>query len=522
MGAVGAPPVRAWRSRVERYLFAPAPWHRRVSPTVVTAAAVGLLVLVEAALAAARLPPTNRARVTEARLTDAAYAALHPVGAPPTAIGLDGLAARLQLTAYARVTGAFERGSTVVTGARELGLVAGVVLLAAVAALARSLGVRPSAAAATLGAAAMLGAVALAQPALAALVVLGPGLLGAAWLTLAAALLARSRTGVRALGAPAVAAGVVSAPVLAVAVLVGGAALLVGQRLRRGPVLLGTAMPATILPLALVPAPGGAAALPALVVVAVLIGLVLVDAVLDRLVPPDRPIPVLRWTGVAVVAVGVLVGGLLRVPVVASVLVEPAPSGARGLAAWVLATTEPPTTLDVPPGVWADLLRAGVPPGRLDEGGALTVAAGPAPPGPMLARFGAGGQALTVQPTDRSLLGTGPTPAERTAATRLAGDRNLTAPAPVRALLGSGTVDARVCTLLLALAGRGPVVVLDLPVVAGEDPAVPLHRAVLAAVDVTTRAWLAAQPRTSAPIVTAPVPDGGPTTLTWPLPAPTG
>lgn len=518
-----------------------APWLAAVrrwlpSPTVVTAAAVGLLVLVEAVLAAARLPPTAMARITEARLADAAYAALHPVGDPPVEIALDGLATRVQLSTYAQLTGAFERGPTVVAGARELGLVACAVLLVAVAALTRSLGLRPSAAAATLG------VFALAEPVLAPLVVLGPGLLGAAWLTLGAALLARSWPPVRALGVPAVAVGVASAPVLAVPVLVGGAALLVAMRLRRGPVVLGIAVPAAVFPLALLPPPLGPAAVPAFIVVALLVGLVLVDALLDVLVPLNRPGRPLRWAGVAVVVVGVLVGLLIYGPAARSTLSGSGTPGAPGLAAWTLGTTDRATSLDAPPGVWADLVRAGLPPARLESGGALVVTADPAEPAPVLARFGDGAQALAVRPAGppgvADVAGR-PTADPRAAGERLAAAENLTAPTEVRALLRSGTADPRVYTVLLALTERGAVALVDLPVVPGEDPAVPRHRVLLADVDSTTRAWLAAQPAPYAPIVVepgdgeagapldAPAPAAvgsgpTPTTLTWPLPAPTG
>ena len=184
----------------------------------------------------------------------------------------------MQLSAYAAVTGAFERYPSVLGGARELGLLACVVLLAALVALARSLGVRP------LAAAAGLGSLALCPPAIAALTTFGPGLLGAAWLTAGAALLARGRTWLWILGAPAVLLGIASAPVLAVLVLVISAAVVVTVRVRRrGPSLLGVAVLAAALPLALLPPPGGAAAVPALVALVVLVGLVLLDEAVTRL-----------------------------------------------------------------------------------------------------------------------------------------------------------------------------------------------------------------------------------------------
>jgi hypothetical protein len=212
-------------------------------------AVAGLIVLVRAVAESARLPAT---------------------------VGLDGLA-RLQVSAYALVTRAVDRHATVAGAEQELALVTCGFLLVAVVALTRSLGVRPVASGL------VLGVLALISPAVRALCTLGPGLLGAMWLTVGAALLTRRRTVLRALGAPAVAAGVVTAPVLAVPVLVGGAAVLVAMRVRRGALVLGVVFPLTVLPLVLLPPPGGAAAVPTLVVTAVLVGLVLVDGALDRL-----------------------------------------------------------------------------------------------------------------------------------------------------------------------------------------------------------------------------------------------
>jgi hypothetical protein len=60
----------------------------------------------------------------------------------------------------------------------------------------------------------VLAGLALCTPALAALVTVGPGLLGAAWLTVGAALLTRRHPVVRALSAPAVVAVVLIALVL--------------------------------------------------------------------------------------------------------------------------------------------------------------------------------------------------------------------------------------------------------------------------------------------------------------------
>jgi hypothetical protein len=234
----------------------------------VVPALFAILVAVRAVLLAGRLSAT----AVEARFVDAA--------AYPSAtdgIGLDGLAARLQLSGYALATGAFTRHPNAVEGARELALVACAAVLVAVVLLIRSLGVRP------LPAALVLAGLAACTPAVAALVTFGPGLLGAAWLTVGAALLTRRRPLVRALSAPALVAGVLTAPVLAVPVLVGGAAVLVALRARRGTAMLGL-VPLSVVPLTMLPPPAGAAAVPALVVAVVLTALVLVDETVGRVV----------------------------------------------------------------------------------------------------------------------------------------------------------------------------------------------------------------------------------------------
>jgi hypothetical protein len=232
----------------------------------VVPALFALLVAVRAMLLAGRLPAT----AAEALFVDAAAYPSATAG-----VGLDGLVARMQLSGYATATGAFARHPEVVEGARELALVACVVVLGAVVALTRSLGVRP------LPAAVVLAALAACTPAVAALVTVGPGLLGAAWLTVGAALLTRHHPVVRGVGAPAVVAGVVTAPVLAVPVLVGGAAVLVALRARRGTWMLAL-VPLSVVPLTALPPPGGPAAVPALVVAVVLIALVLADETAGR------------------------------------------------------------------------------------------------------------------------------------------------------------------------------------------------------------------------------------------------
>jgi non-ribosomal peptide synthetase-like protein len=478
---------------------------RRPRSVLAVPAAGALLVAIQAALTAVTLP-TGAA---EARLVDAAFAALNPTGAPPDGIGLDGVVARMQLSAYAAVTGSFERYPTVLGGARELGLVACVVLLAALVALARSLGVRP------LAAAAGLGALALCPPAMAAMTTFGPGLLGAAWLTAGAALLARGRTWLWLLGAPAVLLGIASAPVLAVLVLVISAAVVVTVRVRRrGPSLLGVAVLAAALPLALLPPPGGEAAVPALVALVVLVGLVLLDEAITRLLSGSV---MLRRGGLAALA-AVPVAALVVVLLPASRTVSDAVGavdGAPALATWLAEATDPATGVAAAPGVWSDLLRAGVPVNRLQPQGALAVTAVGAGSGPVVAQFGAGRGAVQVsraqpegEPPAAGIAGR--------AATALADNPDLAAPDDVRAVLRSGAVDPRAVTVLVGLAARGPVELLDVPVVPGEDAAAPRHRVVVADADADAKAWLAAQALPYAPLVST---EESEVTLTWPLPA---
>jgi hypothetical protein len=87
----------------------------------------------------------------------------------------------------------------------------------------------------------------------------------------------------------------------------------------------------------------------------------------------------------------------------------------------------------------------------------------------------------------------------------------------VRVLLRAGGVDSRALVVLAGLAGRGPVTVADLPVVPGEDAALPRHRVVLTGADESALTWLRAQRAPFAPIATDV--GTGAATLTWSLPA---
>jgi hypothetical protein len=134
----------------------------RVGPVVCLL--LGLLAVLRVIGAAVRLPPSP----VESRLVDGAYAGL-PVDGPGE------VAARVQLAAHAALTGAFDRYPDVFGGARESAVAAFVVLLGAVAVVVRPVA-RPW------SFAALLALFVVAEPAVAAVATLGPGLLGAMWL----------------------------------------------------------------------------------------------------------------------------------------------------------------------------------------------------------------------------------------------------------------------------------------------------------------------------------------------------
>jgi hypothetical protein len=506
IGAAWLPGLVAWprhvRSRVLRQGFP----RLRSLPGLLLAGTASVLVALQVGRAAFGLLAT----ASEVRLVDAAFAALRSPVPAPASVRLDELVARVQLSTYALLTGAFDRYASVVTGAREAALVAGAVLLVSVLALARSLGVRGVAVAA------VLVGLAVCAPAVTVLATFGPGLLGAAWLAAGAALFTRRRPWLRVLGVPSVVVGVVSAPVLAVPVLVIGAVVLVAVRLRRGALLLGVAVVATSVPLALLPPPGGAAALPVLVVACVLVGFVLVDEAVAWLAV--RPRAVRGGALVAGAAAGAVALAVVPVPGAVSPTAPPL-AAAPELAAWLGSATEPTTGVVVPSGVWADLVRAGVPAERLAPDGALAVTVGVPGSGRALARFGEGPAALYVNAARPEPDGA---PAELaawvSAGVLLAHDSNLDAPEAVREALRAGAVDPRAVAVLVGLADRGRITVMDVPVVPGEDPALPRHRVVLADLGAEARAWVTAQQKPYAPIMVESV-DAVTTTLTWPLPA---
>ncbi|HEV7898417.1 MAG TPA: hypothetical protein VGP31_11295, partial [Planosporangium sp.] len=145
---------------------------------------------------------------------------------------------REQVVAYARLTGAFDRQADVLTGARELAVLACVALLVCFLAAARILRWGLWAVGLPLAAVAVMG------PAVTALVTVSPGVVGAAWAAVGGTLILaarrhhgrhrrRPRHGLHRLvvvvGALAVAMGLATAPVLTVPLAIGTALLVVSR-----------------------------------------------------------------------------------------------------------------------------------------------------------------------------------------------------------------------------------------------------------------------------------------------------
>ena len=169
------------------------------------------------------------------------------------------------------------------------------------------------------------------------------------------------------------------------------ASALVGRRTGAAAVAGGS-----VVALAALPAPGADAVLPLVVASSAVLG-ALVVGVLTREPVGSRPHPLLRAL-LAVPVLVVVVVGALFLPARAPVPVH------AELADWLTDTGSPVSTLTVPPVLWADLVRVGVPAERLrpvqsgvpDPGG-WTVAPGVPEPGPRVrAVFGSGESALTV------------------------------------------------------------------------------------------------------------------------------
>src|SRR3954447_6652264 len=155
----------------------------------------------------------------EVRLAESALAAARGVPGPGTGAGE--VLARLQLTLYAELTGAYGRHASVLAAGREIVVVAAAVLVSCLVALVVTRRLPPAAAALPLVAVLAMG------PAVTTLATLAPGTLGTAWVAVGAVVLtlARGRIGMLA-GLGAVTAGVATAPLVALPLAVGIGVLL--------------------------------------------------------------------------------------------------------------------------------------------------------------------------------------------------------------------------------------------------------------------------------------------------------
>jgi hypothetical protein len=173
-----------------------------------------------------------------------------------------------------------------------------------------------------------------------------------------------------------------------VAVVVAGGALAVGA-LRGTAVITGP-----LILLVVANAPGADTALPLLVTAVVGVGALIVNAWTSGPVHA-RPHPLLRASLAAPVLVLIVVGAIFlpaRTPELPH----------RQLASWLLASPGP--ALQTPPGLWADLVRDGVPADRLrfgaspvPDGTGWTIVGGDPGPGPRTAaRLGSGTELVAI------------------------------------------------------------------------------------------------------------------------------
>lgn len=531
---------------------------------------VGAGAVVRVALTTTTLP----ASAAERAIADAGYrdfAGLAGPSPPGTLTVTDA-----HLDAYAALTDPFARHLDVLTGARELSVLAAGIAVGGLIALSAALRVHP------LLTAAVLVAFAAPGPVLAVFGAVGPGVLAAGWLAMAltaavhiARRLGRGRSLALAmsavLGLAASLAALATVPILVVPLGVGVAVWLwfldverydpdvtwhgpaatvlaltgfVVIGLWRAGLLAGPAGPAIghRLPLLLILAaiaaagiavprawpaaagtltglglvvgfePGTDALLPALVVGAAITGVLVLDAALAW-----RPVPARGLA--AAVAAAAAVGVLIAPPV--------APRADHtALASWITGQLDDGVTVTVPASAWADLhrdfARLGKPNAvRTDDEGTLVVTTGRAT-GTVLGRFGT----LTLLATDfdRTYLD----PAGRAAAGRqLADNPRLPASEPVRAALRAGRVDLRAMAVLAALCGEHEISLAATGnPVAERGTGLPDRTVVVAAVDgipVTDRRaakplldWLHAQRPPFAPAETRSTPDG--VAISWRLP----
>jgi hypothetical protein len=531
--------------------------------------AVGGAAVVRVAVATTTLPVSS----AELALVDAGYrtAAGHADAALPLPLAVTGA----HLDIYAIIANPFDRHLDVLTGARELSVLAAAVVVGALIATAAVLRVHP------LLTAAVLVAFAAPGPVVTVFGTVGPGVFAAGWLAVALAVavhVARHldegwHPDLDVFGFVALLVALATVPLLAVPLAVvvvvwlwlrdferrdpdatwrrptavllltgfvvaalWAAGLLltptgpVGVRSSPAPLLLaltavaaaGLAVPRvwpaaagtlTALGLAFVFGPDADALLPATVVGAAITGVLLLDAVLAW-----RPTAARGLT--AAVVVPAAVAGVLVVPPVAPRVDHAA------LAAWVTRELGDGVTITAPTALWADLHRDLVRLGRPNavrhgDTGPLVVTTG-GRDGTVLGRFGM--LAVLATDIDRTYLD----PAERAAAGRqLATNSRLLASEPVRAALRAGQVDLRVMAVLAALCAEHEITL----VATGNSPAergtgLPDRTVVVAAVDgrpVTDRRsarllldWLQTQRPPFAPASTRSTPDG--IAISWRLP----
>jgi len=117
---------------------------------------------------------------TEARITASALGVLHAGRATAPQVGPGEAVVRDQLVTYARLTDVFDRHGDVLAGGRELAVLAVFVLVLCLIIIATVLRWRPAAVAVPLVAVTLMG------PAVSALAILSPGVVGAAWAAVAA------------------------------------------------------------------------------------------------------------------------------------------------------------------------------------------------------------------------------------------------------------------------------------------------------------------------------------------------
>ncbi|MFD2092376.1 hypothetical protein [Blastococcus deserti] len=553
-------------------------------------------------LRVAQVARSHPATAEETRLAESALSAVHEDARGP-AVGAAEWLVREQLVLFARATGAFERHSTVVAGAREMAVLACAVLVVLPIVLVGMRRLPPLAVGLPLLATLAMG------PAVTTFATVGSGTVGAAWAAAGVVLLACSqRRGTAVVAALAVTVGVATEPLVAVPLVAALAAWPSSRRARHagpkdvrrwlavalilplgavvaalasGPTATavhGTPLDASertvlLLTVGVLVAAGlllrplrpwavaaGAATVPAalswpgtgdalaLALVTGTVLAVLVAATFIRRQVAPRPNPLHRAAVAVPVLVLVLVGALF-LPASA-----PVPPHAA-LASWITAPDGPSGTLLVPPGLWGDLVRDGVPPSRLVRAGTgvaadadWTVTVGAPTPGTEpAATFVRGATVLTVAMSEQAraeaqeqaqaqaraqeaaraeeaarqatqLQQVEQQTARRSFGSLLTERPGFTASPAALAALRDGSVDMRVLVVLDALTQEYAVTVSDVPVAAGDDGSRPRHQVLItslayrpisdpeAATFLTQ--WLAAWAPPFTPSAVTPGPDG--------------